>query len=222
MTDSSRDLENLAWLQNMMYNLKCGTPEKAIKTANTIGEIAIPDKQLLEELSGAAKEWRDEEVCEAILAAVAKLEARMPKIEVKIADGIPTSDVNQEPKSPETSVADKMSQPIENTKEVSSEPLPEDIPSPSQQGEDEKKQKTGLPDSSGTRWNTYAIAGLCLGIASVFLYTIGILSILTIIFSVIGLKKSKEYGGIGKFQAGIGLVLGIIYTLLYLRDCLHF
>jgi hypothetical protein len=64
--------------------------------------------------------------------------------------------------------------------------------------------------------NPFAIAGLCLGIASVFLYTIGVVPMLAIIFSGIGLAKLHQYAGAGKIQSWIGLVLGIIFTIMYL------
>ena len=74
--------------------------------------------------------------------------------------------------------------------------------------------KAAVPE---IRKNNYALAVLILGVVSVFLYTIGILPILAIVFSSIGLSKVKPYGGKGQIQAAIGLVLGIIYTLLYMK-----
>ena len=65
--------------------------------------------------------------------------------------------------------------------------------------------------------NGYAKAGLGLGIASVFLYFIGIIPLLAIIFSGIGWAKANEREGAGQTQAWIGLGLGIIYMLMNLK-----
>lgn len=64
--------------------------------------------------------------------------------------------------------------------------------------------------------NGFAIAGLSLGIAGVFLYEFGTIPILAIIVSSIGLSKVKSYQGIGKIHSWIGLILGIIYTLVFM------
>jgi hypothetical protein len=64
--------------------------------------------------------------------------------------------------------------------------------------------------------NNFALAGLILGIVSVFFYVIGIIPILAIIFSGIGLSRTKIYNGAGKQPASIGLVLGIVFTIMYL------
>jgi hypothetical protein len=71
-------------------------------------------------------------------------------------------------------------------------------------------------DAVITRRNYYALAGLILGIVGVFFYTIGIISLLALILSAIGLSKAKAYGGEGKIPAIIGLALGVILTLAYL------
>jgi len=63
--------------------------------------------------------------------------------------------------------------------------------------------------------NGFALTGLILGIASVLL-SIGIIPILAIVFSGIGLSKVKDRSGKGKVQAWIGLILGILYTLVYM------
>jgi len=67
-----------------------------------------------------------------------------------------------------------------------------------------------------TNRNYYALAGLVLAIIGVFFYTIGIISLLAIVLSAIGLSKAKAYGGEGKIPAIIGLALGVILTLAYL------
>lgn len=72
-------------------------------------------------------------------------------------------------------------------------------------------------DSAQPMTNGLAVTGLCLGIASVFLAFIGIIPILAIIFSGLGLAKAHARGGAGQVQAWIGLVLGIVFTLVYLN-----
>ncbi|MBS4008486.1 MAG: DUF4190 domain-containing protein [Clostridium sp.] len=62
--------------------------------------------------------------------------------------------------------------------------------------------------------NGFALTGLVLGIASIFLSFVGIIPILAIIFSGIGLAKVKDRGGRGKVQAWVGLILGVLYTLV--------
>jgi hypothetical protein len=51
---------------------------------------------------------------------------------------------------------------------------------------------------------------------SVFLYVIGILPILAVVFSGVGLAKAQSRNGQGQVAAWIGLILGIIYTIMYL------
>ncbi len=63
--------------------------------------------------------------------------------------------------------------------------------------------------------NAYAIAGLILGGLSVFLYAVGIIPILAVVLSGVGLYKVKGFHGKGRVPAWIGLVLGIIYTIMY-------
>ena len=66
--------------------------------------------------------------------------------------------------------------------------------------------------------NGFALTGLILGIASVLLASIGIIPILGIVFSSIGLAKVKDRSGKGKVQAWIGLILSVKYrgrSLLY-------
>ncbi len=72
-----------------------------------------------------------------------------------------------------------------------------------------------------SRRNPFAIAGLALGVVSFFLFSIGLIPILAIVFSSIGLAKSGNYQGAGRVQAWIGLVLGIVYTVVYLYHYGH-
>lgn len=60
--------------------------------------------------------------------------------------------------------------------------------------------------------NGLATAGLTLGLVSIFLFEIGLIPVLAVVFSGIGLNR----GPAGKGKAVAGLVLGIIYTVVYL------
>src|SRR5208337_833874 len=71
------------------------------------------------------------------------------------------------------------------------------------------------------RNNPMAATGFVLGIVSIFLYFIGILPILAIVFSAIGLGTFKQELQKNKWMAGVGLALGIIYTLMYMRAYGH-
>ena len=65
--------------------------------------------------------------------------------------------------------------------------------------------------------NGYAVASLSLGIAAVFLSFIGLISILAIVFGGVGLRKVRDRDGRGRVQSWIGLIPGIIYTIMYLQ-----
>ena len=65
--------------------------------------------------------------------------------------------------------------------------------------------------------NPMATTGFVLGIVSVFFYFIGILPILAAVFSAIGLGTFKPDRQKNKWTAVVGLGLGIIYTLMYMR-----
>jgi len=69
--------------------------------------------------------------------------------------------------------------------------------------------------------NAAATTGLVLGLASIVFYVIGILPILATIFSGVGLAKAGDLGGAGRTQAWIGLVLGALYTLMYMKSYGH-
>ncbi len=79
------------------------------------------------------------------------------------------------------------------------------------------KQLGGESIKVVARKNGYAIAGLCLGIASVFLYQIGLIPLLAVVFSSIGLYKGGAREGKEAALAWIGLALGIAFTLSYLH-----
>ncbi len=79
----------------------------------------------------------------------------------------------------------------------------------------------GEPPQEPKKNNSMAATGFVLGIVSVFLYFIGILPILAIVFSSIGLGTFKPDSQKNKWMAGVGLALGIIYTLMYMRAYGH-
>jgi len=62
--------------------------------------------------------------------------------------------------------------------------------------------------------NGYGNAGLILGVASIFLGWIWVTPLLAIIFSSIGISKNKVLGG--KTASIIGLILGIIYLIIFI------
>lgn len=64
--------------------------------------------------------------------------------------------------------------------------------------------------------NAFALVGFILGLLSVALYwVLGIVPVLAIIFSIIGLVSVKKLGQKGKGFAITGLVLGIIFILAF-------
>lgn len=69
--------------------------------------------------------------------------------------------------------------------------------------------------------NRLAVTGFILGVASVPFGFIGIIPILAFIFSGIGLHQAKERKEGGAVLAIIGLILGAIYTLSYMRTYGH-
>jgi uncharacterized membrane protein HdeD (DUF308 family) len=70
--------------------------------------------------------------------------------------------------------------------------------------------------------NPFCLTGFIMGLFSVFLGgVVGILPILTIIFSAIGLSKFDESINKSKWQGITGLILGILYTLVYLNNYGH-
>lgn len=68
-----------------------------------------------------------------------------------------------------------------------------------------------------SKTNGYALTGFILGCASIFLCGIGIIPILAIVFSAIGLGSFNPQIHKHRWQAIAGLILGVIYTLVYLH-----
>jgi len=64
--------------------------------------------------------------------------------------------------------------------------------------------------------NPFALWGFVLGIASVFL-GMGLVPIVAIVLSITGIKHTKKGAGDRK-MAIVGLILGIIYTIVYLYN----
>jgi len=62
-----------------------------------------------------------------------------------------------------------------------------------------------------------AIWSFVLGIASIFLASIGIIPIFAIILGIIGLNRTKDKENSGRWMAVTGLILGILYTLVYMN-----
>lgn len=69
--------------------------------------------------------------------------------------------------------------------------------------------------------NKLATTGFVLGILSIFFSWIGIIPISAIIISSIGLYQAKERKEGGAILAIIGFILGIIYTLVYMKTYGH-
>ena len=64
--------------------------------------------------------------------------------------------------------------------------------------------------------NWAAVTGFVLGLASILFYWLGLIPILAVVFSGIGLGTFDSEKHKRKWMAGVGLALGIIYTLGYL------
>jgi tetratricopeptide (TPR) repeat protein len=65
-------------------------------------------------------------------------------------------------------------------------------------------------------FNPLALTGFILGLVSVVLYVIGIIPILGIVFSAIGLARFNPETQKAKWMAGWGLALSILFTVMYL------
>ena len=89
-------------------------------------------------------------------------------------------------------------------------------------GPEARAGTSATPAATSETGNPMAITGLCLGIASVlFGAMVGILPILAVIFSAIGLAKAPSRNGQGQAAGWAGLVLGIIFTLVYMANYGH-
>lgn len=69
-----------------------------------------------------------------------------------------------------------------------------------------------MKEDNNVSLNAFALVGFVLGLLSIGLYwVLGIIPVLAIIFSIIGLIGAKKMGQKGKGLAITGLILGIIY-----------
>lgn len=65
-----------------------------------------------------------------------------------------------------------------------------------------------------TKRNSFATIGFSLSIISVFLYSLSIFPLLSVIFSIIGIVHSKKSNGVGLYKSIAGLIIGCIYLLM--------
>ena len=87
--------------------------------------------------------------------------------------------------------------------------------------EKENKISKKTKKIAGQGLNKMALVGFGLGLASIFLSWIGIIPILGIIFSSIGISQTRKRNEEGKVLAIIGLILSIIYFVVYLYQYGH-
>ncbi len=82
-----------------------------------------------------------------------------------------------------------------------------------------EKEETNLlkKEKIKSKRNKLAIGGLILGVTSIFFSFIGIIPLLAIIFSAIGLCQVKGQKENDRILAIVGLILGIVYTLVNMR-----
>lgn len=72
------------------------------------------------------------------------------------------------------------------------------------------------PAASRPPSNRLAVTGFVLGLASILLYPIGMVPILAVVFSAIGLGTYRPGLQSGRWMGVIGLLTGSVYTLAYL------
>jgi hypothetical protein len=70
------------------------------------------------------------------------------------------------------------------------------------------------PQTTKKQTNRATVAGFWLGIASMFVYPLGIIPLLGIIFSCIGIANFDESIHKNRWMAGIGLALSLVYMLM--------
>ena len=69
------------------------------------------------------------------------------------------------------------------------------------------------PHRRAPRRNAAAVTGFVLGLICIFFYYMGIVPVLAIVFSAVGLAKVKDAGS-GRAFAWIGLILGAVYLVV--------
>ncbi len=75
--------------------------------------------------------------------------------------------------------------------------------------------------NSGKANNRAAVAGFCLGLTSILFFWIGLIPILGVVFSAIGLGTFDATRQKNRWMAGWGLGVSVVYTLIYMRDYGH-
>lgn len=80
-----------------------------------------------------------------------------------------------------------------------------------------KLQNTPKLETSNRTNNGMAVTGFILGLASIFLYFIGILPIFAVVFGGLGLTTFNSQTHKNKWMAVVGLALGVIYTIAMLN-----
>ena len=80
-----------------------------------------------------------------------------------------------------------------------------------------QKAKPATVPAANRRSNGMAVTGFILGLASVVFYVVGIIPILAVVFSGLGLTSFKPEAQKNKWMGGVGLALGIIYTVMMLN-----
>lgn len=88
-------------------------------------------------------------------------------------------------------------------------------------GQQKNLGKRKMENNTKTKKNKLAMTGFILGILSIFLSWVGIIPILALILSSIGLHQTRERKESGEVLAIIGLILGIIFTLVYMKTYGH-
>src|SRR5205807_1385595 len=69
------------------------------------------------------------------------------------------------------------------------------------------------PDD-GKKNNAMGLASFVLGLASIFLYLIGIVPLLAVVFGGWGLASFDQASQKNKWMAWVGLALGVVYTVM--------
>jgi hypothetical protein len=71
--------------------------------------------------------------------------------------------------------------------------------------------------ADGKHFNTLALAGVCFGLISCIFQALGVMPILGIVFSTLGLVSFDERTEKMRWMAGFGLGLSILITMLSFR-----
>ena len=88
-------------------------------------------------------------------------------------------------------------------------------------GEASPHRVSASSTAGGKSNNGMAVTGFVLGLASAVLYVIGIVPILAVVFSGIGLATFKPETQKNRWMAGVGLTLGVVYLIMMLSHYGH-